>query len=108
VSVNDALSRGSDVRILKRARMPDTVIRHTSSRHDRTFPRGLMNAIAQSVSAETACEILHKALPRKRRGSVGPHTFGSAPCSRHERAFSDWLLVYKNMRAGSRSPLPTA
>ena len=33
-----------------------------------TFPRGLMNAIAQSVSAETACEILHKALPRKRRG----------------------------------------
>jgi hypothetical protein len=27
-----------------------------------------MKAIAQSVSAETACEILHKALPRKRRG----------------------------------------
>ncbi len=56
----------------------------------------------QQMSAEAPCEILHKALPRKRhrRDCQRYNDPGRRPCRRHERAFSVRDCDAKNIQAG--------
>ena len=83
---------------IARIRDPETSHRW----HDRTFPRGLMNAIAQSVSAPTACEILHKVPFRGTSwGLSGPDTFGSASCSQKRSTGQQASDLEHGMRIGA-------